>query len=228
MPPITAISFDADDTLWDFGTAMALALAVSVARLDAEGVNRPDGPLTVDWLAEVRDETCRAMPGATLDESRLAAFEHTLERCGRPDAALARSLFDEYTRERHGGLTLYPEVREVLTALAERYPLAVTTNGNTDPAAAGIGELFAFVTNPYESGFQKPDPRIFHRTAERLGADPATVLHVGDHFLQDALGARDAGLQARWLNRRGPGPTSERAAAEGIGEIPSLRVLLDL
>ncbi|MCX4746314.1 HAD family hydrolase [Kitasatospora sp. NBC_01287] len=228
MTSIAAISFDADDTLWDFGTPYRAALAATARRLTAMGLRAPHGPVTADWLDALRARAAAALPGGTLDDIRTAAFEAALAACGRPDPVLAREVFTEFTRERHGGVTPYPEVPAVLAELAARFPLAVTTNGNTDPAAAGLGGVFRCVTNPYESGFQKPDPRIFHLTAERLGVPPAAVLHVGDHLDEDVLGARAAGLHARWLNRRGPGPGAERAARAGITEIPALTALLVL
>ncbi|MGF1431971.1 HAD family hydrolase [Kitasatospora sp. LaBMicrA B282] len=227
---VAAISFDADDTLWDFGTASQLALAVVADRLTEAGLHPPHGPATADWLAALRERVAVERPGATLDELRQAAFTAALAACGRPDEpAAARELFTEYTRVRHGGVTPFPEVVAVLTALAARFPLAVTTNGNTDPElVAGLAGRFHCVTSPAESGLYKPDPRMFHLTAERLGVLPAAVLHVGDHLDEDALGAREAGLQSRWLNRRGPGPGAERAARAGIAAIGSLAELLAL
>ncbi len=229
MPPIAAISFDADDTLWDFGSSMRAALAHSARRFTAEGLRGPQGEVSVDWLSRLREEVAARLPEATLDDIRRAAFAEALTRCGANPEGLAEQYFQEYVRERYFGLTLFPEVRAVLTELGSRLPLAVTTNGNTDPAVVGLGDTFACVTNPYESGFRKPDPRIFHLTAERLGVDPAAVLHVGDHLTEDAVGARDAGLQARWLNRRAHLMNGVRhPASVGIQEIPTLAELLTL
>jgi putative hydrolase of the HAD superfamily len=228
--PIAAISFDADDTLWDFGASFAVAITATADRLRAEGLRRPAGrAVTGEWLAELWTVAAAAAPGASLEATRKASFALALEECGQPaDAERIAELFTDYNEIRWDALTPYPEVVDVLGALAERYPLAVTTNGNTDPARVGLGSYFSCLTTPNGSGFQKPDPRMFHRTAECLGVDPARMLHVGDHLAHDALAARAAGLQACWLNRLGPGPDSDRAAEAGIREIPTLAALLAL
>ncbi|MCC9308284.1 HAD family hydrolase [Kitasatospora sp. RB6PN24] len=229
LPPIAAISFDADDTLWDFGASFAVAIAATAGRLRAEGLCRPGGPVTGEWLAELWTvASAAAEPGATLEAIRKASFTMALEECGQPARPeRVAEMFTTYNETRWAAMKPFPEVVAVLGALAEHYPLAVTTNGNTDPAKVGL-DHFSCVTSANESGYQKPDPRMFHRTAERLGVDPAHVLHVGDHLAHDALAARAAGLQACWLNRLGPGAESRAAAAAGIREIADLTALLQL
>ncbi|MGC0318670.1 HAD family hydrolase [Kitasatospora acidiphila] len=229
LPPIAAISFDADDTLWDFGASFAVAISATAERLRAEGLRRPSGSVTGEWLAELwRVAEAAAEPGAGLEVIRKASFTLALEECGqRADPERIAEMFTTYNETRWAAMKPFPEVVEVLGALAERYRLAVTTNGNTDPARVGL-DYFSCVTSANESGYQKPDPRMFYRTAERLGVDPAQVLHVGDHLAHDALAARAAGLQACWLNRLGPGPESRTAAEAGIQEIADLTALLAL
>ncbi|HEY0240357.1 MAG TPA: HAD family hydrolase [Friedmanniella sp.] len=52
-----------------------------------------------------------------------------------------------------------------------------------------------------ELGVAKPAPSSYLQTCERLRADPATTLHVGDRYDVDVAGARSAGLQALHLDR---------------------------
>src|SRR5690606_26339073 len=52
-------------------------------------------------------------------------------------------------------------------------------------------------------GFGKPDSRVFHAGAQRLGVDPARTAYVGDELHADAIGAHRAGLLGVWLDRRG-------------------------
>jgi putative hydrolase of the HAD superfamily len=47
----------------------------------------------------------------------------------------------------------------------------------------------------------KPDVRIFQAAAQRLGLQPAQILHVGDDANLDVLGALNAGMQTAWVNR---------------------------
>ncbi|MGV8968617.1 MAG: HAD family hydrolase [Cellulomonas sp.] len=46
--------------------------------------------------------------------------------------------------------------------------------------AAGFGDCVEVFTLSFEQGFQKPDPRMFHRTLSALGVRPADTLMVGD------------------------------------------------
>jgi len=43
-------------------------------------------------------------------------------------------------------------------------------------------------------GYDKPDPRLFLAALERIGAEPARAVHVGDTVYADVMGARAAGI----------------------------------
>ena len=47
----------------------------------------------------------------------------------------------------------------------------------------------------------KHNAKIFALACEILGMEPASVLHAGDHPVEDVIGALDAGLTAVWVNR---------------------------
>jgi putative hydrolase of the HAD superfamily len=66
----------------------------------------------------------------------------------------------------------------------------------------GIAYLFDTVLISTEVGIEKPDPRIFQLTCERLGIQPHEALHVGDHAREDVEGANAAGLNAVRLDRK--------------------------
>jgi HAD superfamily hydrolase (TIGR01662 family) len=53
---------------------------------------------------------------------------------------------------------------------------------------------FTAVYDSYRVGFEKPDPRIFHRAINELNIEPSRTLHVGDLYNIDITGARSAGL----------------------------------
>lgn len=76
-----------------------------------------------------------------------------------------------------------------------------------------------FVIASAEVGAAKPDRRIFRLAVERLGLPARAVIHVGDHPLEDAQGATEAGLRAALLARTEPPPPSP---------IPLLRTLAHL
>ena len=74
----------------------------------------------------------------------------------------------------------------------------------------------------------KPKPLIFELACKTLGEEPDAVLHVGDHPMDDVLGALDAGFQAVWINRRAETWTEERKPHAEVQNLIELADLLDL
>lgn len=71
----------------------------------------------------------------------------------------------------------------------------------------GVRDLFDVVVNSARVGVAKPDVRIYHHAAERIGVEPPACLHIDD--LEDNVrGARDAGFQA--IHHRGDYAALER------------------
>lgn len=72
----------------------------------------------------------------------------------------------------------------------------------------GIADAFAAVIDSGAIGIEKPDPRIFAHTLERLGGgDPR--IHIGDSWAADIEGALRAGWQAIWFKAREGTPPRE-------------------
>ncbi|WP_341772086.1 HAD family hydrolase [Burkholderia anthina] len=90
-------------------------------------------------------------------------------------------------------------------------PLIAVTNGNADLQLTGGGEFFRETLSARAFGFAKPEPEIFHAAAAALGVRTAELLHVGDDFHLDIVGALNAGLQAAWVVRD-ERPEAEHAA----------------
>jgi len=81
-------------------------------------------------------------------------------------------------------------------------PVVITTN--TTYSREMISRMFSNiglekyvdrVVSSAEVGAAKPKPRIFREAVGMLGLDPKEVLHVGDKYVHDALGAYLAGLR---------------------------------
>jgi HAD superfamily hydrolase (TIGR01509 family) len=143
------------------------------------------------------------------------------------DAAAARTTPDEiaWAVERYSlafveALPPPPSVEPLLRDLAERHALAILSNwplaATIDRYAEAAGwrvHLRAIVVSQ-RVGTIKPDRRIFDAALSELGRpDPLTVLHVGDDWAADVVGAVRAGWRAAWLDDRpadSPLPTSVR------------------
>jgi putative hydrolase of the HAD superfamily len=89
-------------------------------------------------------------------------------------------------------------------------------------AAAGVAARVDLVVASSEAGFRKPDPRIFAKTRAALGVaeggDAGAVVHVGDSYSDDVLGARAASITPIWLSM------GARADAD-VATAPSLAAL---
>lgn len=73
-----------------------------------------------------------------------------------------------------------------------------------------------------EVGIAKPDPTIFHLAAKGLGASPSELWYVGDHPVNDILGAAAAGLTPVWLRRSFAWPSDQPEPALQLNQLTDL------
>ena len=200
---IKTISFDVDDTLWDFESAMTNALALTLQRIRQTVPIESALQLTVGKMAHIRDEVSQQMGGdaAGLERIRHAAFVKTLETIGHPDLEFATELYQIYMDARFSNVEPFPEVPAALSQLADQFQLGIISNGNTHPDRFGLPKVFDFVVFATDCGVSKPNPRIFEFALSKINRTPEEVLHVGDSLENDVSGANNSGLRSAWLNR---------------------------
>ena len=197
-----AIVFDLDDTLWPVGPTI-LRAEHAMRDFLAERYPRVLELHTLESMRDLRARMAAEHPAMRHDFTWLrtrALLEHARE-AGYPDE-MAREAFDVFYRARNR-VDLYDDVLPALERLSVRHRLFAVSNGNADLAAVGIAGWFEGTLAAREAGCLKPDPRIFRMLLERAGLAPYDALHVGDDPLADVEGARRAGLDAVWVNRRG-------------------------
>lgn len=123
---------------------------------------------------------------------------------------------------------------EVLQALAARgIKLGVVTNGGVriqqaKLKALGIEPLLATVVISEAVGVEKPATAIFLHALAQLGCAPAEAWFVGDHPVNDALGASAAGLRGIWLPALHPWPAEKPAPWRTIAALPELLALVGI
>lgn len=204
MPKIRAITFDLDDTLWPSEPTLIRAEQRAHTWL-AQHAPAVAAMWPIDQLRALRMSVYHQHPDWHHDFLRIRrrAMHLAFEQAGLSGAAahaLIEGALDMFMTARND-VDLYPEVRDCLTRLARRLPLASLTNGNADIARVGIGHYFKAAISAHAHGVSKPDAALFHIACRALACDPGEVLHVGDDMALDVRGARDAGLQVLWLNR---------------------------
>lgn len=91
-------------------------------------------------------------------------------------------------------------IHKILSTLAEKFPLAVITNGNADPYACGLGDYFQFVLKEGPDGRAKLFSDMYYLAAQKFNIVVDKILHVGDDLITDIQGALYSGMQACWIN----------------------------
>jgi putative hydrolase of the HAD superfamily len=123
-------------------------------------------------------------------------------------APLSEAIFDEiYERFASPDVwKIYDDVIPALDALSDRgIRLAVVSNWDERLRLLlprlKLDRFFETVVVSYEVGFPKPSPVIFEYALRKLGLPAEAVLHVGDSFSEDFLGAQNVGCKAVLLAR---------------------------
>ena len=84
----------------------------------------------------------------------------------------------------------------------------------------GIGAFLDVVVASGETGFQKPDPRLFDIACKRMGVSSREILHVGD-LAVDIEGARAAGFSVVLLARSGESTAGGVPVIRNLGDVLS-------
>ena len=220
MTRFAAVTFDA------MGTLVSLAppgprLQRSLARRLGREVDlaRCEGAMRVE-MRHYRAHCTAARDAASLAALRLESASLLADALAIDvsGADLLPSLTDSIS------FVAYEDARLALDDLASAgVKLAVVANWDVSLvdvlARLGLAEPFGAIVTAAAVGVAKPDPRPFLIALERLGADAAQCLHVGDDPVTDIAGARAAGLAAVLLDRSGRAPESIASLAELAGRL---------
>lgn len=189
-------------------------------------------------ISRQRYEEAERMAAAVVDPWRYQLIGKTpsyldpanielLRELGIPDAdgRIVRRLHDVYTSPQWR--PSYPGARETLDALrASKVPVFVVSNSSDmlleAVARRGWSPYFQGVTFSQDVGAEKPDRRVFGLALAGAGCRASEVIHVGDSWKADYLGAMNAGIHALWLNREGFEPPEACAMIRDLRELPPL------
>lgn len=221
---ITTISFDGDNTLWDFEKVMRHSLECVRKELVH---SRRLSKITVDEMIRIRNEVAESLRGkiTNLEEIRLEAFKETLRRNEIHDDALAVKLNSLYLKHRFEDIELFPDVSPTFESLSKKFRLGLLSNGNSYPERCGLEGVFEFVVFSQDHGVEKPDRKIFEITLSEAKCDDEEMLHVGDSLKNDVGGAKAAEIKSVWLNR---GEEENKTNVTPDFEISSLQELPEI
>lgn len=206
-----AITFDVGNTLLPFRAQEMDALLRGFMGFVRERVGSCDEEAVITHYHQVRTEQYRAnMPhlreNDLLDRIRLTMETAIATRRGAGEATLPpvgprllADAVDAYLEALVAALPLPSEVPPLLSGLKDRYRLGVITNYPYAPgtrrvlAAKGLTAFFESVIISADWEFIKPHPLLFRQAARELDVEPEALIHVGDDWEADIIGATEAG-----------------------------------
>lgn len=99
----------------------------------------------------------------------------------------------------------YPEAKDCLRRLSDRYKLGIIANQPLGTAARleryGLLPYLSVVASSAEEGVSKPDPALFRTALERAGCPPERALMVGDRLDNDIVPAKALGMKTLWVRQ---------------------------
>ena len=200
-----AVTFDVGQTLLDLDHDL---LARQIAKHGVEIDPRRSAAVeAAGWAADA----AARRSGASGAEAWSAFMTALLEQCGVPRhgvPALVRWLYDQqptcnlWRRPAPGMIDLAGDLARA------GVPVGIVSNSEGRVAElladAGVLVPFRVVADSGLLGFEKPDPRIFEHAARALGVPATSLVHVGDSWEGDVLGALGVGARALWLTAKAP------------------------
>jgi putative hydrolase of the HAD superfamily len=238
---IEAVLFDGDQTLWDFQRVMRTALQAVLVELRQARPGALSDRLSIRDVSADRNSVALELDGVEYNLSRLRTlgFARTLRRLRdlgsgateRDDNALARDLSASYFRHRDRDPALFDDALPCLEALRGTYRLGLLSNGSRLPEAVGLDGHFEAVVFGQDHMANKPDRAIFAVVEREMDVEPAACVLVGDHPLNDVVGAKRSGWRAVWIDRLGhgiytPPPGCSETPDGVIATLVELRALL--
>jgi putative hydrolase of the HAD superfamily len=124
-------------------------------------------------------------------------------------------------------------LEETLSALHARgIHLGIVTNGEVQFQAPkitqlSIGRYLSTVVISEAVQMQKPDPRIFAHALAAIGCAAVHAWFVGDHPINDVLGAAAVGLRPIWLTGVQPWPPEHPAPRWQIAALGELLTMVE-
>lgn len=125
--------------------------------------------------------------------------------------------------------TLYDDAIPTLQHLRDAgFKLAIVSNWDTplDPLTQrlGIAEYFDVIVASHDArvSSEKPDPHIFNYALEAVGVSAEEVVHVGDTYEADIIGAQGVGIRPILLDRDGTQAGRWHETIQSLTELPGM------
>ena len=183
------------------------------------------GSTLVDESAVYENRIKEITQGNNIDRNEFVA--KVIERAQtspKPIVSAAEDYGVKVPAWRHDLEVLYPDTKEVLQRLSQKYKIGIIANQDFGTekrlTAFGIRQYLDLVVASAEEGVAKPDLQIFQIALDRANCKPEESVMVGDRIDNDIIPANKIGMTTVWI-RQGYGGCAEPKAKE---ELPDYTV----
>lgn len=192
----TYLTFDVVGTLIDFEAGIKGCLA----EIAAEAGISVDGEAALSLYREAR----YAKDADLFPDDLVRVYSVIAPKLGLP----AGTEHGERLRDSAARWAGFPDSKEAMTRLAQRYKLIAMTNARRwafTHFSTELGDPFYASFTADDTGTEKPDPAFFQHVfdfVEREGGGKADILHVAQSQYHDIGISRQLGLTNCWIQRR--------------------------
>ena len=135
----------------------------------------------------------------------------------RPIMSVAKDYGVKVPAWRHDLEVLYPDTKEVLQRLSQKYKIGIIANQDfgTEQRLTdfNVHQYINLVIASAEEGVAKPDLRIFQIALARADCKPEEAVMVGDRIDNDIIPANKIGMTTMWI-KQGFGSYAEPKTVE--------------
>ena len=222
-PPLKAVIFDLDDTLYDHLHSARhglIELAKRFPSMQSVSVRELE-----DRYSEALETVHVRLLQGEVDQTtaRIIRMQQLFSSFGiSVDDQSAFAEYKQFRADYDSACQVVDGTRNLLHRLkARNIRLAIMTNNMVSEQWPKLQQLeltsfFDVVSISEEVGASKPDRKIFDVTLDRLELEVNEVVMVGDSLTSDIAGALAVGMNCVWLNRR---PDLNAAAPAGVRSI---------
>jgi putative hydrolase of the HAD superfamily len=224
------IVFDLDHTLWDFDANCKLALTELYEKYHLERLGIFELEQLIVKYKEVNDRLWdlhhRGLE--TKETIRNKRFYYSFLELGATQKMIPEGLDTEFIHLCPTKGQLIDGALDLLEYLRPKYKIHILTNGFKESQyikmeCAGISDFFSEIILAEECGFAKPDKKIFDYTLQSTGGDADNSIMIGDDLMVDVVGAKNAGWDHVFLNRK-----MNKHSEEIMYEITQLKELKEI
>jgi len=203
----THLLFDLDHTLWDYDSNVRDSLSELFTDYDLGSLGNPDFELFFEAFQATNYTLWEQFNKGLIDKDELRAirFKKVFSRAELPVSEIPENLEEEFILRTSTKPKVMDHAFETLDYLKTKYRLHIITNGfnlsqYNKLKSSKLDPYFDLIVTSENSGFRKPDKRIFDHALLQIKTEANHCLMIGDNPLSDIQGAQNAKIDQVFYN----------------------------